>query len=107
MMIAHIITYLHARRLWRWLALGCTGFVACLWAYAKARRTSQDHAAQALDDRAVELAEDVAVVHAQHVAELKAVKARDDIRRAEVVAAATDPDRAARLQRLANLLGQK
>jgi type VI protein secretion system component VasK len=106
-MIEHVVAYLHARRLWRWLALGCAGFVACLWAYAKARRTSKDHATQALDDRAAELAEDVAVVHAQHVAELKAVKARDDGRRAEVIAAATDPDRTRRLQRLANLLGQK
>lgn len=106
-MIAHVVTWLQARRAWRVLAAVCVGAVGVLWAWTRHRAKSKDAANQAADDRVVQLAEDVVIANATAVAEIKAVKAADLGRRAEIVAAATDPDRAARLAKLAKLLGEK
>lgn len=106
-MIAHITAWLQARRAWRTFVAVFIGAVGVLWAWTRHRAKSRDAANQAADDRVVQLAEDVVIANATAVAEIKAVKAADLERRAEIVAAATDPDRAARLAKLAKLLGDK
>lgn len=106
-MIAHVVAWLQARRAWSVLAAVIAGAFAALWAWARHRATSRAAADQAADDRVVQLAEDVVIANASHVAEIKAVKAADNARRAEIVEAATGPDRAARLAKLAALLNRK
>jgi hypothetical protein len=105
--IAHVVAWLHARRIWRTFAAVAVGAVAVLWAWLRHRSTSRAVAAQAADDRVVQLAEDVVIVNAVHVAEIKAVRAQDLARRAEIVEAATGPDRAERLARLSALLNRR
>jgi hypothetical protein len=104
--IAHVVAWLHARRWVRTFAAVVAGAVAVLWAWMRHRATSRAKADQAADDRVVQLAEDVVIVNAVHVAEIKAVKAQDLARRAEIVEAATGPDRAERLAKLAKLVNE-
>lgn len=101
-----VVAWLHARRLWRVFAAVMVGAVAALWVWLRHRASSRILADQAADDRVVQLAEDVVIANATAVAEIKAVRAQDVARRAEIVAAATDPDRAERLARLAALLNR-
>lgn len=103
-MIAHVVAWLHARRVWRILAAVVVGAVAVLWVWLRHRATSRIDADQRADDRVVELAEDVVIANSQAAQEIAAVRAKDLDRRAEVIAAATDPDRAQRLARLARLM---
>lgn len=98
------IAWLHIRRSWRAVAAAIAAVIGLAIIYLRHRAKGKAATDQALDDRVVELAEDVVIANARHTQEIAAVKARDDARRAEVVAAATDPDRAQRLGRLAQLM---
>ena len=98
------VIWLQIRRSWRVVATVLIGALGVMYAYARYRAKGRDDADKAADDRVVELAEDVVIANARAVQEIEAVKAKDIERRAEVIAAATDPDRAQRLARLARLM---